>query len=144
SSRNLLVSEDAEPQFPVRDQLGPYFAPMMERPPALLLLAVRAARRAVAANPQDAHAPLRLGRASLLLRTLTCERSGEGMLPPLAQVRRVQIATALEQAVRLDPDQEAAHHELAMLYGGQNYLDQALEHQREELRLSRRAGPRPG
>jgi hypothetical protein len=140
----LLLPEDAEPQFLVRDQLGPFFAPMVERPPGLPLLAVRAARRAVAANPRDANAWLRLGHAYLLLRNLTCERSSEGMLPPLAQVRHVQIATALEQALRLDPDQEAAHHELAMLYGERNYLDQALEHQREELRLSRRAGPRSG
>jgi hypothetical protein len=33
---------------------------------------------------------------------------------------------------------------LAFLYGERNYLDQSLEHRREELRLSRRAGPRPG
>src|SRR5207248_5557810 len=112
-----------------------------ERSPALPLLAVRAARRAVAANPEDANAWLRLGQAYLLLRNLTCERSGEGLLPPLAQLRHVQVATALEQAVRLNPDHEAAHRALYELYG-QRYLDQALEHRREELRLSRRAGPR--
>jgi hypothetical protein len=59
-------------------------------------------------------------------------------------LRHVQIVTALEEALRLDPDLEVAHHELANLYGERQYLDQALLHGREELRLSRRAGRRPG
>jgi tetratricopeptide (TPR) repeat protein len=145
ASRNLLhLPQDAEPQFLVREQLGPFFAPLVDRPPALPLLAIRAARRAVAANPQDANAWLRLGQAYLLVRNLTVEHSGEGVLPPLAQLRHAQVVTALEEAVRLDPDLEAAHHELAYLYGERNYLDQALEHRQEELRLSRRAGRRAG
>jgi tetratricopeptide (TPR) repeat protein len=131
-------------QYILRDQLGPFFAHLEERPAALPLLAVRAARRAIAANPEDAAAWLRLGQAYLLLRHVTCEHSSEGLLPPLAQLRHVQIVTALEQALRLDPDNEAAHHELALLYGEANFLDQSLEHRHEELRLSRRSGPRPG
>jgi hypothetical protein len=142
-SGNLLRSPgDAAQRFLVRDQLGPFFARVVERPPALPLLAIRAGRRAVAVNPEDANAWLRLGQAYLDLRNLTCEHSGEGLLPPLAQLRHVQVVSALEQAVRLDPDLEQAHHELAHLYGGHNYLDQALVHQRRELDLSRRAGPR--
>ena len=142
ASRELLVEEDA-PRFLVREQLGPFFAQLVERPPDLPLLAVRAARRAVAANPQDPNAWFRLGQAYLLLRNLTVERSSEGALLPLVQLRQVQIVTALEQAVRLNPDLEEAHHQLAFLYGERNALDQALEHRREELRISRRAGPRP-
>src|SRR5207302_958484 len=42
------------------------------------------------------------------------------------------------------PDLEEAHHELRFLYGQFNYLDRALEHQKEELRLTRQAGRRPG
>jgi tetratricopeptide (TPR) repeat protein len=126
------------------EQLGPFFAPLAERSPALLLLALRAARRAEVANPQDANVWLRLGQAYLLMRDLTCERSSEGLFPPLAQVRHVQIVTALEQAVRLDPNLEEAHRELAYLYGSSNSLDQALEHRQEEARISRRFGPRPG
>jgi hypothetical protein len=143
SSRDLLLAENAATRFLVRDQVGPFFASLAERPPALPLLAVRAARRAVAANPEDANAWLRLGQAYVLLRGYTCERSGEGMLPPLAQLRHIQIVTALGQALRLDPDLEAAHRELAYLYGERRFLDQALEHRREEIRLSQRAGPRP-
>jgi hypothetical protein len=144
TSRHLLLPRDRSSSFLVRDQLGPYFGSLVERSPALPLLAVRAARRAVAANPSDANAWLRLGQAYLLLRHNTCERSSEGMLPPLAQLRFVQVVTALEQAVRLDPDLEAAHHELGYLYGESNALDMALEHRRAEARISRRAGRRPG
>jgi tetratricopeptide (TPR) repeat protein len=143
SSRRLLFPEDTAPRFLSRGELGPYFAHLLDRPPALPLLAVRAARRAVAVNPRDANAWLRLGHAYLLLRNFTVERSAEGLLPPLDQVRHVQIVTALEQAVRLNPDFEAAHHELAVLYGQRKYLDLALEHQREELRLAGLLDRRP-
>src|SRR4029077_5634345 len=74
---------------------------------------------------------------------LTCERSNEGLLPPLLQLRHIQIVTALEQAVRLNPDLAVAHHELAYLYGERHFLDQALAHRRQELRLSS-AMPRAG
>jgi hypothetical protein len=144
SSRHMLWPDNVGTSFLVREQLGPFFEHLLERSPALPLLAVRAARRAVAANPEDANAWLRLGQAYLMLRNLTREHSDRDLLPPLAKLRHVQIATALEQAVRLDPDLEAAHHELAYLYGERRCLDQALEHRREEVRLSRRAGRRPG
>ena len=114
------------------------------RPPALPLLAVRAARRALAANPDDANAYLRLGQAYLMLRNSTVERSREGRLPPLAMLRHVQIATALEHALVLAPDSEAAHQALVELYGERNFLDAALEHARARARLARRAGPQPG
>jgi tetratricopeptide (TPR) repeat protein len=138
SSKRVLFPDEILPNEP-----GPFFAPLMERSPALLLLAIRAARRAVVANPEDANAWLRLGQAYLLLRELTCEHSNSGWLPPLTQLRQVQIVATLEEAVRLDPNLENAHHELAYLYGAANALDQALEHRMEELRLSRRAGPLP-
>ncbi len=128
----------------MREQLGPYFAHLVDRPPALALLAVRAARRAVAADPEDANAWLRLGQAYLQLRNATVEHSALGQLPPLAQMRDIQVVTALEQALRLDPDLEQAHSELAYLYGERNYLDVSLEHRREEVRLSGQAGRRRG
>ncbi len=140
SAQKLLFPGDLVPGDPV----GPFFASLAERPPALLLLAIRAARRAVTVNPEDANAWFQLGQAYLLLRDLTREHSNEGMLPPLARLRQIQIVTALEQAVRLDPNLEAAHRELAYLYGLSNALDQSLEHRQAEARLSRRAGPRPG
>ncbi|HEX5269941.1 MAG TPA: hypothetical protein VFW33_05620 [Gemmataceae bacterium] len=144
SSANLLFPPQGAPSFVVREQLGPFFAHLVQRSPALPLLAVRAARRAVAADPEDANAWLRLGQAYALLRTATGEGSAHGLLPPLSQMRHVQIATALEQAVRLDPHLESAHAELARLYGERGYLDASLDHARDELRLSRKAGPQRG
>lgn len=144
ASGRLLLPRDDSRRFLVRAQLGPYFASLVDRSPALPLLAVRAARRAVAANPEHASAWLRLGQAYAVLRNETCERSAEGMLPPLSQLRIVQIATALEQAVRLDPNLEAARVELSRLYGERNYLDQSLLHFREETRLAHQAGRRTG
>jgi hypothetical protein len=111
------------------------------RSPALPLLAVRAARRAVAANPRDPAAYLRLGQAYLNLRLLTRERTYEPRLPPLEMLRYVQIVTALEQAVLLKRDLVAAHEALAFLYGERQYLDTALEHRRIQLELTRRARP---
>jgi hypothetical protein len=142
SSRHLLraVADQSSP-FLSRDQLGPFFRHLADRPPALPLLAVRAARRAVAANPSDSNAWLRLGQAYLLLRNATCERSAEGLLPPLARLRFIQAVTALERAVQLDPDLEAAHSELGYLYG-ESALDMALAHRRAEVRITRRVGVR--
>jgi hypothetical protein len=144
TSHQLLFPHDAAPTFLVANQLGPFFAALVERPPALPLLAVRAARLAVAANPEDSVAWLRLGQAYLQLRNFTCEHSSTGLLPPLVELRHVQIVTALEQALRLNPDLEAAHHELAYLYGQRNHLDRAVEHLREEVRLRRGASPAVG
>jgi hypothetical protein len=144
SSQEVILQNEAEPRFLVREELGPFFEHLVERSPAMPLLAVRAARNAVAADPEDANAWLRLGHAYLLLRDQTVERSSENRLPPLAQLRQVQIVTALEQALRLNPNLEAAHEELAHVYGERNCLDVSLDHLREELRLSRRVGPRRG
>lgn len=121
-----------------------FLAQAAESDPDLLLLAVRATRRAVVTNPDDDKAYLALGLAYLLLRDASIERSTSSILPPLAAMRHVQIVTALEQALRRNPDLELSHQLLADLYLERRFLDAALEHRLEELRLSRRMGPRPG
>jgi hypothetical protein len=117
---------------------------MTEHSSELLLLTVRAARRAVAINPEDSNAWLRLGQAYSLLCRATCEHSAQGMLPLLARLRQLQSITALQQALRLDPELEEAHHDLADLYRERKYLDMELEHRRQERQISERAGWRPG
>ena len=109
--------------------------------PAGPLLAVRLARRALATNPDDAAAYLRLGQAYLALHHLTGERSPNNNLALLAEMRHIQIATALQHALILDPELETAHQLLANLYTELGYLDAALDHRREERRLARRTGP---
>lgn len=119
--------------------------------PALPLLAVRAARQALAENPDDANAYRNLGLAYLDLARQTPENAVIGFLRPLAELRHIQIASALENALRCDPNSLNAlnaHQELAMLYEGRYppflnppFLDAALDHRRAAQRLAQRIGP---
>jgi hypothetical protein len=126
---------------------------LSQQPPALPLLAIRAARHALADNPDDATAYLHLGRAYLDLAGLTTERIVAGSLLPLTQLRHIQIAVALENALRRNPDLGAAHAALVNLYlngprgfrdSPNGFLDAALDHLREQVRLTRRDGPLSG
>jgi hypothetical protein len=119
-------------------------ADLYQQPPAVPLLAVRAARRALAVNPDDADAYLALGQAYLMLRALTPERDVVGAFPLLGELRRMQIAVALESALRRNPNLRLAHEILVQLYGQSQFFDAALEHLRAQLRLTRRDGPAPG
>jgi hypothetical protein len=115
------------------------FAPPYPRSPALPLLAVRAARRGLVESPDDLNASLQLGRAYQLLQQTTLERQqndGAGTL--LGMLRHIQIATALEQILRVNPDLEKVHALLADLYEGRKFLDAALEHRQAQLRLAQR------
>jgi hypothetical protein len=135
--------------LPVPDQLAHALMHQFElqrddTPPALLYLAVRAARRAVAVNPNDAQAYLVLGESYLRLLHDTRERGWGERLPDLFQLRRVQASTALNRAVALKPDFAQAHLDLSRLYGEMGYLDLTLEHLRAYLRVVQEAGPPPG
>jgi tetratricopeptide (TPR) repeat protein len=123
---------------------GVFLPDLAERPAALPLLAVRAARRAVAEQPEDAGAWLVLAQAYLSLGRTTIEARRDAALPPLAEVRYVQTVTALVQAVTVRPNLAAAHEALASLYTERRYLDLALRHRRTQLRLTRQAGRLPG
>ena len=105
-------------------------------PPEALLLAVRAARRALGANPDDAGAFLLLGEAYVRLAGQTREQSWQTVLPELAAARHAQTLTALEQAVVLRPDLDRAHALLAQLYYEDNQLDRVLDHLRTRLRIA--------
>jgi tetratricopeptide (TPR) repeat protein len=115
-----------------------------DAPPALLYLAVRAARRAVAADPDDAKAYLALGESYLRLMLSTRERAWARDLPELAQLRRAQASAALNRAVVLKPDLAQAHLSLVGLYREMGYLDLTLQHLRTYLQLARIDGPPPG
>ena len=115
-----------------------------QQPPGVPLLAVRAARSALASNPDDTGAWMNLGGAYFALVGQTPERVLLSSFSPLDQLRRIQIAVALENALRLNPDLQPAHENLANLYQGQRYFDIALDHWREALRLAERGGPSPG
>jgi tetratricopeptide (TPR) repeat protein len=113
-------------------------------PPEELYLAVRAARRALAADPDDANAHLSLGRAYFLLQESRVMTTREGALASagqLAGVRRVQAAAALHRAVTLDPDVPLGHRLLAQLYGELDYKDLELAHFRKMVELTKRTTP---
>lgn len=112
------------------------FTPSLSVAPEPLLLAVRAARLALAVHPEDAGAFLLLGEAYFRLSRQTSERRWEMRLPELAPLRRTQILTALEQAVLLDPELDQAHALLAQLYVEERQLDRCLDHLRARLRIA--------
>jgi hypothetical protein len=139
SSSNPPPPSEAEGMQRVGGQLVAGFMATRDRgPPDALLLAVRAARRALSTNPDDAGAFLFLGEAYLRLATQTRELSWQTALPLLGPIRRGQALTALEQAVLLRPDLDAAHALLAQLYFEQGQMDRALDHLRARLRIAER------
>src|SRR5262249_54052978 len=104
-------------------------------PVGSLLLAIRAARRAVDADPNDAVAHLRLGHAYERMQARTVEQSAATEFPLLTEMRRVQAIAALTTALRLRPDLLAAHQLLVGLYERANAIDLALRHLQQQLRL---------
>jgi tetratricopeptide (TPR) repeat protein len=115
-----------------------------DTPPALLYLAVRAARRALAVNPNDAQAYEVLGESYLRLIHSTRERAWGDRLPQLVQIRRVQASAALNQAVLLKPGFAQARLSLGGLYEEMGCRDLELEHLRAYVKLLHEAGPERG
>jgi tetratricopeptide (TPR) repeat protein len=113
-------------------------------PPETALLAVRAARRALAANPDDPGAFLLLGEAYLRLARQTREQSWSAASPTLAVIRQAQVLTALEQAALLQPDLDEAHALLAPLYYEAGQMDRSLDHLRARLRLAEQQAAKGG
>ncbi len=130
-------------------------------PPSALYLSLRAARRAVAANPDDAQTYLRLALAYFYLHNRTREGSltaqvylqpgqinphiyllltGQAhpalgpMQPYLQLMRQIQIAVALQHALKLDPDLEQAYNLQANLYEQLGYQEAELKARKEYLR----------
>jgi hypothetical protein len=108
---------------------------------------VRAARRAVAANPDDARAWLVLGEAynTLAFNTREGARSRGLLIAPM--IRQSQIAACLQRALKLRPpldEQLRAHLLLFSLYQDQRFFEPWARHFREFLRCSRELGAAPG
>jgi tetratricopeptide (TPR) repeat protein len=112
-------------------------------PPADLYLALRAARRALAADPDDANAWLQLGRAYFHLQHDTREAALAQGVPQLMEMRRIQAVVALHRAVTLNPDLELAHRLLTQLYQELDFADLALTHGRKVVELSTKGGSYP-
>ncbi|MBX9579580.1 MAG: hypothetical protein K2X87_04660, partial [Gemmataceae bacterium] len=111
-------------------------------PPGVLYAAIRAARRATAADPTDAAAYLSLGEAYLALLVQTRERVWAARLPQLGRLREVEALAAFARAAALRPDLPTARRELARLYQLPAFacLDLAADHLRAYRDLAVRAG----
>jgi tetratricopeptide (TPR) repeat protein len=141
----LPYSESAgQPARPaIAEQYAAAFLSMYDGgPSAPLLLAVRAARRALAVNPDDARAFLLLGEAYFRLARQTREANWQEILPPLPALRQAQALTALESAVLLEPDLDRAHALLAQVYIEADLMfeegqrDRCLDHLRARWRIA--------
>ena len=122
----------------MRIELGQDFLPPLDAvSPSPALLAIRAARRAIVENPDDAESWLRLGQAYVALTYSTREHLWANSFRPLGQLRHVQAVCALERAVLLDPNLESAHALLALVYAERRMLDASVYHLREQVRIAR-------
>lgn len=122
---------------------GAFVAARGDAPPAALFAAVRAARRAAAADPTDPAPHLTLGRCYLRLADATAEPLWAARLPVLGQLRLAQAAGAFARAVALNPNLPAAHLELGALYRRMNCGDLAVTHLRAYRALVARGGGKP-
>ena len=146
---SLLKAQTPEPgasieESPVPDQAAwilqqRFTLQRDDTPPALLFLAIRAARRAIKINPQDAQSYLVLGESYYRLLHSTRERAWSAHYQELVQLRRVQASAALNEAIRLNPSLADAHLRLSELYREMNYLDLTLKHLRIYYNLTRRS-----
>ncbi len=132
-----------------------------DAPLELLWQAIRAARRALATNPDEAGAWLYLGEAYYRLSQYTRESLWYPEMPELAQLREIQAIVAFKQALRVQPRfpggaasakegqenphlADKAHERLYLMYRRLNYLDLAVEHLEGQWKAYQAAGPRPG
>ncbi|MBI3409169.1 MAG: hypothetical protein HY040_12550 [Planctomycetes bacterium] len=99
-------------------------------PPALPILMVRHARRAVAESPHDARGYLRLYDACATL--WQRQENNWTRLPNPGglrdKLREVQTVTALKTYLDLNPEDAEKHYLLSQLYLRLNYLDLARDH----------------
>ena len=121
--------------------------PIDNGPPGSLLLAVRAARQAVAANPDDATSHATLAKAYDNLWYLQ-EGYWQAFQPQIPmtlslEVRRSQFIVAAQQALALDldaPTANAFHGQLYHVYRNLHYDDLAIEHLEEVIKHLQDAG----
>jgi tetratricopeptide (TPR) repeat protein len=117
--------------------------PAHDSVPALLHLSIRAARRGLTDNPQDARACLALGESYLRLLQLPQARSWSRRLPELAALRQVQACLALNIAHSLDPDNHDVCLDLAWLYQDIGYLSLARKFLERYQKLPPKGGGQP-
>ena len=115
--------------FPVMIQEQLFLSKRDLGPPAHLYLAIRAARRAIKANPDSAAAYWALGDTYYSLARLSREATYQ--FPLLVHIRSIQTITAYQQALLLNPNLEVPRRNLIDLYQKMGYLDLMYQQIRE-------------
>jgi len=110
---------------------GAILSSLDDGPVEALYLALRAAHRAIYANPDDAQAYFLLGEAYRRLEENTSERTWGAITGPM---RTPQMTTAYQHAITLEPGFWQAHERLARAFGKMDYKDLALEHWQQVYR----------
>jgi hypothetical protein len=126
---------------------GMYVSGQDAGPTDSLYLGLRAARRALQSNPEDAQTYLALAKFYSYLDSDTQERTLKMAKAMPAEIRRTQIVAALQDCLRFQPAPRSAVDAHGALYGLFNqlgYLDVAEHHLREYLTLQKQLGPLPG
>jgi hypothetical protein len=103
-------------------------------------LAVRAARRGIAASPRDAACYEALGEAYLHLLSDPLEAPWSERAPALRRLRLTQAAAAFWQALALEPARAPSHLGLATVYYERQFLDLAIAEFRAYERFARVQG----
>jgi hypothetical protein len=114
-------------------------------PAAAPVLAVRAARRAIAASPDYPESYFALAEAYAML-WRDQEEHWVGLTStaqdlPRRKLRETQLLTALEYYLMLRPDDGEAHWKLFQNYARLEFLDLALDHLRAATELNASRGP---
>jgi tetratricopeptide (TPR) repeat protein len=126
---------------PLNDKLANGFLQDQdEGPVAALYLAVRAGRRALQDNPDDARAAFLLGEAYFKLARHTREGNWTAVL---ADFRSPQALGAYQRVLTLNPGNFRTHERMAELFQAMKYKDLTLQHMAEVYRI-RKVGPAPG
>ncbi len=110
-------------------------------PPGALMLAVRAARRAVAQSPSNPDGYLSLAQAYKTLWFIQERAWANSGAPLLASFRRAAIMSAYQTALALDPDEPQVHRGLSEMYQDMRYVDLEIDELNEWIRTLKLRGP---
>jgi hypothetical protein len=121
-----------------------YVSSLQMDPPSSIYLALRAARRGLLDNPQDARTHLMLAEEYARLDAQPYERSLKTSSPLAGEIRRTQMVAAYVNCLRFEPTPLMAHEAHAVLFEVFNqlhFLDVTAYHLREWLNKRRTLRP---